>query len=59
MTEKIPKYKSFICKPDGTYYGDYYGNGLYGADKNKYKENQNINGTPLWIMLIAFCCMNA
>tara|TARA_B100000927_G_C16472354_1_gene472067 strand:- start:3952 stop:4131 length:180 start_codon:yes stop_codon:yes gene_type:complete len=58
MTLKNKDFDVFIEKNDGTCYGEYYGNGLWGPDKNKYKENLNINGNPLWFTILTFLCVN-
>ncbi len=58
MTRNNKDFDVFIEKNDGTMYGTYYGNGLWGPDQNKYKENIHSNGTPLWMAILTFLCVN-
>jgi len=37
-------------------YGTYYGNGLWGPDKAKYKENLYSDKNPAWMSLLVLCC---
>ena len=56
--QKKPKKKNKRVKreDDTSNYGTYYGNGLYGPNKET-KKNDWKNETPLWCILLAFLCI--
>ena len=55
--QKKPKKNKRVKKKDDTSnYGTYYGNGLYGPNKET-KRNDWKNETPLWCILLAFLCI--
>lgn len=55
--QKKPKKNKKVKKEyDTSNYGTYYGNGLYGPNKET-KKNDWKNETPLWCILLAFLCI--